>query len=251
MLPYKDDNPQLLVPIGTYVLIGLNVLTWILIQSLGMGSEFTESVCEYGLFATYFTGAEVNACGSNNIGQLGIFTSMFLHGSWIHLLGNLLFLWVFGGNVEDAMGTIRFIIFYLLSGISAAFFQIYSDPTSLIPMIGASGAIGGVMGAYLILYPKVKVHLFVFFIIPFPIKVPAYAMLGYWFGLQLISGLMDNNVSGGVAFWAHVGGFIGGIVFGYLLKDDELLCGHEFYGWSKQLNPIDIWNKPENKHKND
>ena len=251
MLPYKDDNPQILVPIGTYTLIGLNIFTWFLIQSLGYGLEFTESVCKYGLFATQFTGTEGNACEYKNIGQLGIFTSMFLHGSWFHLLGNLLFLWVFGGNVEDAMGTVRFIIFYLLSGILAAFFQIYSDPSSLIPMIGASGAIGGIMGAYLILYPKVRVHLFVFFIIPFPIKVPAFAMLGYWFGLQLISGLIDTSSTGGVAFWAHVGGFVSGIIFGYLFKDDELLCGHEYYGWSKKINPIDIWNKAENKYKND
>jgi membrane associated rhomboid family serine protease len=118
-------------------------------------------------------------------------------------------------------------------------------------MVGASGAIGGVMGAYILLYPRVKVHIFVFFILAFPLRIPAYVMLGYWFGLQLISGITTDSSSGGVAFWAHVGGFLGGAILSVIFKDEELLCGHEYYGWSTRKDPKNIWEIPENKHKHE
>jgi membrane associated rhomboid family serine protease len=144
----------------------------------------------------------------------GLLTSMFLHGGWMHLIGNMLFLWIFGDNLEDEMGPLSFLIFYLAAGMAAAALQILADPYSRIPMVGASGAIAGVMGGYLLLFPKARVDVFFFFVIFFRIiPVPAWVMLGIWFGLQVFSGLSTPSEDGGVAFWAHVGGFVAGLVF--------------------------------------
>jgi membrane associated rhomboid family serine protease len=155
-------------------------------------------------------------------------TSMFMHGSWMHIIGNMWFLWIFGNNVEDSMGRGRFVVFYLLAGLAAAAMQIATDPASPVPMVGASGAIGGVMGAYVVLYPRVRVHMLVFlgFFIT-TIGVPAYLMLGYWFVLQLLGGLPSlGGGAGGVAFWAHVGGFVAGVALIYLFRDPELVERH-------------------------
>jgi membrane associated rhomboid family serine protease len=151
---------------------------------------------------------------------------MFLHGGWLHLLGNMWFLWVFGNNVEDSMGHGRFVVFYVLCGLAAAAAQILVNPGSTIPMVGASGAISGVMGAYIVLYPRVKVHMLVFlFIFITRIAVPAWMMLGYWFLLQVLGGLpMLANESGGVAFWAHTGGFVTGMLVIWLFRDPELVA---------------------------
>mgnify|MGYP003348415946 CR=1 FL=1 len=141
----------------------------------------------------------------------GIFTSMFLHGGWMHLLGNMWFLWLFGNNIEDSMTRPRFVVFYLLCGIAAALLQVWSGPDSPVPMVGASGAISGVMGAYLVLFPRVKVYTLIplgFFTTTY--ALPAWVMLLYWAGLQLLGGFGAGE--GGVAFWAHVGGFLAGIV---------------------------------------
>jgi membrane associated rhomboid family serine protease len=153
-------------------------------------------------------------------------TSMFLHGGWFHLIGNMWFLWVFGNNVEDSMGHFRYLAFYLLCGLAAAATQTYTSPSSPIPMVGASGAISGVMGAYIILYPRVRVHMLVilgFFITR--IVVPAYLMLGYWFVIQLIGGGLSQE-AGGVAFWAHVGGFVAGALLIHVFRDPELVAKH-------------------------
>jgi membrane associated rhomboid family serine protease len=142
-----------------------------------------------------------------------VVTSMFLHGSWMHLLGNMWFLWLFGNNVEDAMTRPRFAAFYLLCGLAAALLQVFTDPSSPIPMVGASGAISGVMGAYLVLYPRVRVWTLVplgFFITS--VALPAWVMLVYWLFLQFAGGLTQVGSTGGVAFWAHVGGFVAGLV---------------------------------------
>jgi membrane associated rhomboid family serine protease len=160
---------------------------------------------------------------------------MFLHGGWMHLIGNMWFLWIFGNNVEDSMGHARFAAFYLLCGFAAAALQVLSAPTSAVPMVGASGAIGGVMGAYVMLYPRVRVHLLVvlgFFIDR--IAVPAYFMLGYWFLLQLLGGAtsVGGGEQGGVAFWAHVGGFAAGAVLIWIFKDPQLVERHPYHGWS-------------------
>jgi membrane associated rhomboid family serine protease len=153
-------------------------------------------------------------------------TSMFMHGGWLHLIGNMWFLWVFGNNIEDSMGHFRFLIFYLLCGLLAAGTQVVVQPSSAIPMVGASGAISAVMGAYIVLYPRVKVHMLIFLgIFVTTIKVPAVYMLGYWFFLQIIGGIPAlASESGGVAFWAHAGGFIAGAILIFLFKDRELLA---------------------------
>jgi membrane associated rhomboid family serine protease len=154
-------------------------------------------------------------------------TSMFLHGGWFHLIGNMWFLWVFGNNVEDSMGHVRYLAFYLLCGIAAAAAQTFMNPSSAIPMVGASGAISGVMGAYIVLYPRVRVHMLVILAIFITrIVVPAYLMLGYWFLLQLIGGGLSGSAEGGVAFWAHAGGFIAGALLIQIFKDPELVAQH-------------------------
>ena len=157
-----------------------------------------------------------------------VLTSMFMHGGWFHILGNMWFLWVFGDNIEDVMGPFRFIAFYLLCGAAAAFAQILTDPSSPIPMVGASGAIGGVMGAYALLYPRAHVHTLIFlgFYIT-TIAVPAMFMLGYWFLIQIIGGLPGLGSSGGgVAFWAHIGGFVAGLVLVKFFKRDDYMQAH-------------------------
>jgi membrane associated rhomboid family serine protease len=145
---------------------------------------------------------------------LNVLTSMFLHGSWMHLIGNMWFLWLFGNNVEDSMTRPRFVIFYLLCGLGAALAQVLTDPRSPIPMVGASGAISGVMGAYLVLYPRVRVYTFVPLGIIFTtIALPAWVMLIYWMAIQILGGLSEvGGKGGGVAFWAHAGGFVVGAV---------------------------------------
>jgi membrane associated rhomboid family serine protease len=161
-------------------------------------------------------------------------TSMFLHGGWGHLLGNCLFLWVFGNNVEDSMGRIRFPIFYVLCGLAAAFAQILVDPASPVPMVGASGAISGVLGAYLVLYPRVRVNLLVIiFIFIRIIPVPAWLMLFLWIGYQVVSGLPQLTSSGaqhaGVAFWAHIGGFLTGMILVKPFENDRLVAARTRY----------------------
>ncbi len=155
-------------------------------------------------------------------------TSMFLHGGWLHLVGNLWFLWVFGNNVEDAMGHGRYLFFYVVCGLAAAAAQALTNPSSAIPMVGASGAIGGVMGAYAILYPRNQIDTLI--ILGFYVRtvaVPAYVMLGYWFLLQLLGGLPTLGGEGaGVAFWAHVGGFVAGAALALLFRDPTLLARH-------------------------
>jgi membrane associated rhomboid family serine protease len=156
------------------------------------------------------------------------FTSMFMHGGWFHILGNLWFLWVFGDNVEDSMGTVRFLVFYVLCGLAAVAVQTLANPSSAVPMVGASGAIGGVMGAYALLYPRVPVHMMVvlgFYIDR--IAVPAYLMLGYWLMVQVIGGLPTLGGGGaGVAFWAHVGGFVAGLGLAPLFRVPALVEAH-------------------------
>jgi membrane associated rhomboid family serine protease len=154
-------------------------------------------------------------------------TSMFMHGGWLHLLGNMWFLWLFGNNVEDSMGRMRYVFFYLLCGLTAAATQTFLNPSSPIPMVGASGAISGVMGAYVLLYPRVRVHLLLVLVIfVTTIALPAWAMLGYWFLLQLLGGAAAASQEGGVAFWAHVGGFAAGAALIPLFKDRMLVAQH-------------------------
>ena len=225
MFPYKDENPTVLTPVVTVGLIVVNVLVWAVVQGLGATEPLVRSVCNLGLVP----GELLGTAPPGTAVPLGegwtcvvdpepayatIITSMFLHGGWFHLIGNMVFLWVFGNNIEDAMGHGRFVVFYLLCGVAAAAAQVAVNPSSAVPMVGASGAISGVLGAYLLLYPKVRVHTLVFlgFYVT-TIALPAYIMLGYWILLQLLGGLpaLGRMDEGGVAFFAHIGGFVAGL----------------------------------------
>jgi len=222
MFPYRDDNPTVRTPVVTIAIIVLCMLTWIVLQGAGSERKVAESVCNLGLVAGELTGLAPPGSGTplgpdeycvveRGPAYSHLFTSMFLHGGWMHLLGNMWFLWLFGNNIEDAMTRPRFVVFYLTCGLAAAAMQVWSNPASAVPMIGASGAISGVMGAYLVLFPRVKVYTILplgFFATTF--ALPAWAMLIYWALLQLLGGL--GAAEGGVAFWAHVGGFLAGIL---------------------------------------
>ncbi len=223
MIPLRDDNPTLGTSTATFAIIGANIAAWIFVQGLGTEPTLARSVCELGaipgaLLGRVATGAAVPLgpgleCVVGHGGWHTLFTSMFMHGGWFHILGNLWFLWVFGDNVEDAMGPLRFAVFYVVCGIAAALAHVASSPDSAVPVVGASGAIGGVMGAYAVLYPRAPVHMLLALGFYFTrVVVPAYLMLGYWFLLQLLGGIPAlQGTGGGVAFWAHVGGFAAGI----------------------------------------
>jgi membrane associated rhomboid family serine protease len=225
MFPYRDELQPLRRPTVTIVLIAANVLVWVLVQGAGAPPLLMQSVCDLGLIPGELTGrvppgtsfplGEGYACVTEaGRHTFHLFTSMFLHGSWVHLLGNMWFLWIFGRNVEDAMTRPRFLAFYLLGGLAAALGQVAASPSSGIPMVGASGAISGVMGAYLILYPTVRVYALVpLGIFITSIALPAWSMLLYWAGIQLLDGLasIGDSTGSGVAFWAHVGGFTAGM----------------------------------------
>jgi membrane associated rhomboid family serine protease len=239
MFPIRDDNPTLGTPAITVVLIGLNVAAWILVQGMGSEPYLSRSVCDLGLIPGAFLGRlpegytfPMSRELSCAVGERHLFTpltSMFLHGGWLHLIGNMWFLWLFGNNVEDSMGHARYLFFYLISGLAAAASQTLVNPNSAVPMVGASGAISGVMGAYIVLYPRVRVHMLIFlgFFITRAV-VPAYLMLGYWFLLQILGGLpsLGGEDTGGVAVWAHAGGFIAGAVLIQLFKDPDLVARH-------------------------
>ncbi|OOG20776.1 rhomboid family intramembrane serine protease [Thioalkalivibrio denitrificans] len=246
MFPIRDDNPHFLTPYVTYALIGLNAGTWFFVQGLGTPAALGQSICMFGvipaeLLGTLPSGTRV-ALGPDLVCVIDQgsawytpVTSMFMHGGWFHLIANMWFLWIFGNNVEDAMGHLRFAVFYLLCGLAAVGAQVAAGPESAIPMVGASGAIGGVMGAYVLLYPRVNVHMLVFFGFIFVVAVPAVFMLGYWFLLQLIGGLGTlGDDGGGVAFWAHAGGFAAGMMLVPLFKNAALLRRHPYYGWRRR-----------------
>jgi membrane associated rhomboid family serine protease len=220
-LPLYDDNPTTRTPLVTYLLIGLcaAVFLWQLSQN-------AEDVAySYGMIpAVLFGTAELPRSLAAVPPWATIFTSMFLHGGWLHIGGNMLFLWIFGNNVEDVLGHFRYLLLYLLSGVAAAMGQALSDPASTVPMLGASGAIAGVLGAYLLIYPNANVHVAVLIIIILRIvTVPAWIMLGLWFAVQLASGLFSSSATGGVAFWAHVAGFTTGIALLLVMRPQGLM----------------------------
>jgi len=231
LLPYRDDNPTVLTPFITVALIAANIAVWVVVQGMGSDQRLAQTVCELGLIPgdllhrlpvgfSFDLGPGMVCQVSGTSSWYTVFTSMFLHGGWLHLLGNMWFLWLFGNNIEDIMGHGRFLAFYLLSGIAAAAAQIFVDPSSAVPMVGASGAISGVMGAYIVLYPRVRVHTMTWLIILFRLTVPAWLMLGYWFVLQILSAGTDPV--GGVAVWAHIGGFVAGALLIKLFSNPEL-----------------------------
>jgi membrane associated rhomboid family serine protease len=215
-LPLYDDNPTGRAPIVTCGLIGLCVLVFL----WQLGEDADTVAYSYGMIpATLFGSARLPSALAVLPPWATIFTSMFLHAGWLHIGGNMLFLWIFGNNIEDVLGHVRYLLLYLLSGAAAALCQAGTAPNSTVPMLGASGAIAGVLGAYLLLYPYANVHVLVLIIIIVRIiTVPAWIILGLWFVAQLVSGLLTGSGTGGVAFWAHVGGFVTGIALLLLLR---------------------------------
>jgi membrane associated rhomboid family serine protease len=245
VIPYHDENDTQRPAFVTLAIIAACVLMWVLVQGAGAARPLAASVCNLGLIPGELTGllppgtrfpiGEGLACVIDPGAQASnIFTSMFLHGSWMHLIGNMWFLWLFGNNVEDSMTRPRFIGFYLLCGIAAALLQVFMEPASAAPMVGASGAISGVMGGYLVLYPRVRVYTLLplgFFITT--VALPAWAMLIYWMVLQLAGGLVGiySEQTGGVAFWAHVGGFVAGVVLIKVFAKRNHVAQHQRHTW--------------------
>ncbi len=224
MIPLRDDNPSHITPFLTWSLIGINVLVFLYQVSLGprQGQFF---VYEFGAIPAVILGSESLPSYLAAVPpQLSLFTNMFLHGGWLHLIGNMWYLWIFGDNIEAALGRLRYLAFYLICGVLASLSHVLSDPSSVIPSIGASGAISGVLGAYLLLYPRARVLI----LIPLGfftrlMYIPAAIALGFWFVLQLLSGSMTvGKNAGGVAFWAHIGGFVAGLLLVGLFKRREV-----------------------------
>jgi membrane associated rhomboid family serine protease len=213
MIPLRDVIPSRTTPYVTIALVVLNSLIFLYQWSLGdQGNAFVET---FGLIPAYFSWGTV-------------FTSMFLHGGILHVAGNMLYLWIFGDNVEDRMGHGRFIVFYLLCGIAAALAQTLSVPDSTVPMVGASGAIAGVMGAYFILYPHSRIVTLVTLLIFWQVmEIPAIVLLGFWFVMQFLSGVgsiataTGREAGGGIAFWAHIAGFAAGVIGVFLFRRPE------------------------------
>jgi membrane associated rhomboid family serine protease len=243
MIPISDDNPTLHTPWMTYVILGLMFATWILFQGAGLSdATLAMSVCNLGMvpaelmhtrpvgFAVPLGGGMACVVDDQAVNWLTPLTSMFLHGGWGHILGNALFFWVFGNNIEDSMGPGRFLAFYVLCGLCAAGAHLVVDPRSPVPTVGASGAISGIMGAYLLLYPRAHVNILIpiiFFIRI--VAVPAWMALIWWFVWQIVAGLpqlspMRPDISGGVAVWAHVGGFIAGLVLVKIFENPVLVA---------------------------
>lgn len=218
MIPLKDDNPTRLVPVVSWTLLAACLLVFLWQISLGP-EGMRAAIYAYGLVPDALLGGGGPAAGSAAVpAPLTVFTSMFLHGGWLHLIGNLLYLWIFADNVEDSMGHGRFVVFYLLCGVAAALAQALPAPDSQIPMIGASGAISGVLGAYLLLHPRA--HVLVLIPLGFFVhiaRLPAMLVLGFWFLLQLLSEAAAGD-GAGVAFRAHIGGFVAGMALIPLLK---------------------------------
>ncbi len=238
-IPYRDDNPRILTPYVTYLILAINILVFLFQLGLDPRSDY-EFTLSFGLIPAKVIGLDNERIireHEQNLQQLTrrplrleaqphtplitIFTSMFMHGGLGHLLFNMLFLWIFADNMESGLGHRRFALFFLLSGIGAALIQIIMNINSITPMIGASGAIAGVLGAYMFRYPRARVHVFVFLLFFITtLRVPAYVVLGFWFLTQLSNGLgsLGINTTGGVAWFAHIGGFVTGVLVDRLFK---------------------------------
>ncbi len=226
MIPLRDRIPSSSFPIVNIILIVLNVLVFF--YEFSLGSDLNSFINNYGLVPAYLL-------SSQDTGLIDrvypFFTSMFLHGGWLHLIGNMLYLYIFGDNVEDRMGHFKYLLFYLISGFAAAFAQIITNVHSTIPMVGASGSISGVLGAYILFFPRARILTLVpiFFFIQL-IEIPAFILLLLWFVIQFFSGvasLAATQNTGGVAFWAHVGGFLAGLIFASLFQKK----GYYRTGW--------------------
>lgn len=205
MFPIRDHNPSGRTPYVVYLLIAMNVVIF-----LGYVDLFSQPRLLNGFFNDY---ALIPARVTEGGGALTLVTSMFLHGGWMHLAGNILFLWIFGDNMEDEMGHVGFFAFYIASGLAAGLIHVWSAPSSFVPTVGASGAIAGVMGGYLLLFPRARVDILLILIVFFRVfAIPAWIMLALWFGMQFLGGVGSDPDAGGVAYWAHAGGFVAGLM---------------------------------------
>lgn len=212
MIPLRDDNPTEITPVVTVAFIVACVLVFLYESSLPMPSREVFLYAYGAIPAVVFGHAQLPPELVNMPAYGTLISSMFLHGGWMHLIGNMLYLWIFGNNIEDVMGHGKFIVFYMICGVLAALSHALLDPQSTIPMVGASGAISGILGAYLLLYPHARVLVLVPFVLIGTFNVPAAMVLGLWFLMQLFSGGMSlGNQGGGVAFFAHIGGFLAGM----------------------------------------
>jgi membrane associated rhomboid family serine protease len=229
MIPLRDDNPSERKPVVTVALIV--ICTLVFLWQFASGSQGgQEIVYALGLVPSVLFGFhDLPADIALVPPSVTLFSSMFLHGGWMHLIGNMLYLWIFGDNVEDSMGHGRFIVFYLLCGVAAALAQAVPDPHSIVPMVGASGAISGVLGAYLLLYPHARILVLIplgFFLQT--VRLPASIVLILWFALQFLSNLFTKSDVGGVAFRAHIGGFVAGMLLVALFKRRGVRLLHPF-----------------------
>ena len=224
MFPIGDDNSdRTITPYINYAFIGINILVFVFLQQIGSNDEFSYAfslVPKEITTGVDLTGVQIVRDSLGNVGQIqhyatplpvyfNFLSSMFMHGSIMHIFGNMLFLWVFGDNLENLLGHIRYAAFYIVCGIAAALSQIVLDTDSVIPMLGASGAISGVLGGYLLLFPRRRVRALIF---NFLTEVPAYVAVGIWIVYQLVAGYLTPAGTGGVAYAAHIGGFIAGLV---------------------------------------
>jgi membrane associated rhomboid family serine protease len=222
MIPISDDNPVRQTPFFTWTFIAVcvAVYVWQINQGPEMGAVFPR----YGFTPQALMSPPLSPAEETGWSALiTIFTSMFLHGGFWHLAGNMLYLWIFGNNVEEAMGHARFVLFYLLCGVAAALTMAFMDPASDVPMVGASGAISGVLGAYMLLYPRARVTVVIPIVIIFyPFRISAVWVVGAWFAMQLFSAAVSTPDSPGVAWWAHIGGFAAGLALTPFLKSSRV-----------------------------
>ena len=224
MFPIGDDNSdRTITPYANYAFIGINILVFVLLQQIGSNDSFSYAfslVPKEIMTGVDLAGVQIIRDSLGNTGEIQHFatplpvyfnflSSMFMHGGFMHILGNMMFLWVFGDNLENMLGHVRYAAFYLVCGIAAAAAQIVTDTDSIIPMLGASGAISGVLGGYLLLFPTRRVRALIF---NFLTEVPAFVALGLWIGFQIVQGYFSSSETGGVAYAAHIGGFIAGLV---------------------------------------
>jgi membrane associated rhomboid family serine protease len=218
-LPIRDDNPHTATPLVNYTMLAVCIAVFLWQFSLGEEAGQV-AVLAFGFTPAHFFGQDSPPGGIPYIpATLTIFTSMFMHGGWMHLGGNMLYLWIFGDNVEASLGHVRYLIFYLLCGVAAALAQGFAAPGSDIPMVGASGAISGVLGGYLVLHPRANIKVFVMLIIYITvINVPAFIVLGFWIVGQLLSSAAVDAGQPGVAFIAHIGGFVAGAILVFFFK---------------------------------
>ncbi len=232
MFPLRDSTPSGSFPIVTFILIIVNTLVFL--YELSLGSYLEHFVTVYGLTPAHVTAFHHFPGGFSRNVMIPMFTSIFMHGGWMHLIGNMWFLWIFGDNIEDRLGHFKYLIFYLLCGIGATLIHVIFHPASNMPTIGASGAISGVLGAYLISYPHARVYtlLFIFVIVRF-VELPAFLFLILWFGFQLVSGAAEFGAAAkdtaGVAYWAHMGGFVIGIALLFLFPKNPNVTNAAWY----------------------